>query len=43
MWLWWWNIGKKLGCHQLPERSFLGKDINFQYAHAAQESILVNC
>lgn len=29
MWLWWWNLGKKLGCHQLPERSFFWKGYQF--------------
>lgn len=29
MWQWWWNFGKKLGCHQLPERSFHWKGRQF--------------
>ena len=29
MWLWFWNLGKKLGCHQLPERSFFWNGYQF--------------
>ena len=28
-WQWWWNLGRKLGCHQLPERSFFWRGRQF--------------
>lgn len=35
------NYGEKLGCHQMPERSFLSKDINVRFVQDVVERWLV--